>query len=123
MPGYRDVVSAARLAATTLSGVLFFEKFNHPLSKSFLSRSHRSVHDSIIFVDAFSIFKDIIWFSNYSGVLDGFPIIGVSFLCQFNILPVHEELQQPSRRRLKVVIHSTIGFCTILYTTVRFLPV
>jgi amino acid permease len=67
------------------------------------------------------ISKDLIYFAGYRDALFSFPIIGVSFLCQFNILPVHEELQEPSRRRLKMVIHSTIGFCTLLYTTVATL--
>jgi len=51
-----------------------------------------------------------------SAYLDnGIPIIICSFLCHFNVLPVHNSLQRPTRRRLKRIIHWTLGLTSILY--------
>ena len=47
-----------------------------------------------------------------------FPIFGVSFLCHFNILPLHGELRNPTRARIKRVIYTTIGLTFCLYFTV-----
>jgi hypothetical protein len=52
------------------------------------------------------------------GPLFAFPITSVAYLCHFNVLPVHEELERPTRRRLKSVIHWTMGFCWAFYTSV-----
>ena len=58
---------------------------------------------------------------NYTGVEDtlyGFPLIAVSFLCHFNILPVHTELTRPTRSRIKRVIHITMCIVGTLYIVI-----
>ena len=37
-----------------------------------------------------------------------FPIFSISFLCHFNVLPMHCDLIEPSRARIKRVVHSTV---------------
>ncbi|CAH0485543.1 unnamed protein product [Peronospora farinosa] len=47
-----------------------------------------------------------------------FPIISVSFLCHFNVLPVYRELHKPTRHRLKKIVASTISFAWLFYMIV-----
>ena len=58
---------------------------------------------------------------NWQEPLFAFPVTSIAYLCHFNVLPVHEELAQPTRKRLKGVIHGTMGFCWLFYTTVALL--
>ncbi|KAI9914265.1 hypothetical protein PsorP6_008333 [Peronosclerospora sorghi] len=47
-----------------------------------------------------------------------FPIISVSFLCHFNVLPVYRELHKPTRHRLKKIVASTMFFTWLFYMLV-----
>ena len=40
-----------------------------------------------------------------------FPILSCAFLCHFNVLPLHVELTRPTRKRMKIVIYSTMLTC------------
>lgn len=44
-----------------------------------------------------------------SNVLFAFPIIMLSYLSHFNILPIQSALQQPSRARTRTVVHGAVG--------------
>jgi len=61
----------------------------------------------------------ILWFStNWHDAVFAFPIISVAYLCHFNVLPLHSELVQPTRPRIKVMIHWVMGLCSILYSVI-----
>jgi sodium-coupled neutral amino acid transporter 2 len=60
-------------------------------------------------------------FGSIGDVLYGFPIISIAYLCHFNILPMNSELIEPSRRRIKTVLHSTMTICSLLYLIVGYL--
>ncbi|OWZ21478.1 Sodium-coupled neutral amino acid transporter [Phytophthora megakarya] len=47
-----------------------------------------------------------------------FPIISVSFLCHFNVLPVYRELHKPTRHRLKKIVASTMFSTWLFYMLV-----
>jgi amino acid permease len=47
-----------------------------------------------------------------------FPIISVSFLCHFNVLPVYRELHKPTRHRLKKIVASTMFSTWLFYIVV-----
>ncbi|GMF12733.1 unnamed protein product [Phytophthora lilii] len=47
-----------------------------------------------------------------------FPIISVSFLCHFNVLPVYRELHKPTRHRLKKIVASTMFSTWLFYILV-----
>lgn len=49
-------------------------------------------------------------------VVYAFPIISVSFLCHFNVLPVYRELHKPTRHRLKKIVASTMFSAWLFYT-------
>ena len=56
-----------------------------------------------------------------SDLVYAFPIISVAFLCHFNVLPVYSELHRPTRRRLKRVVHVTMGSSYVFYMIVGIL--
>lgn len=47
-----------------------------------------------------------------------FPIISVSFLCHFNVLPVYRELHKPTRHRLKKIVGATMFSTWMFYVLV-----
>ncbi len=57
----------------------------------------------------------ILWFTdNFADALYAFPIITLSFLCSFNINQIQNSIHNPTRKRLRYVIHSSITVCFIL---------
>mmetsp|Transcript_25304 Transcript_25304/g.80429 ORF Transcript_25304/g.80429 Transcript_25304/m.80429 type:complete len:634 (+) Transcript_25304:81-1982(+) len=68
---------------------------------------------------AVSIPFDIRWWpADWWEALYVFPMFGVSFLCHFNALPTHYELQRPTRYRMRRVVVLTIAFASFLYLCV-----
>jgi amino acid permease len=53
-----------------------------------------------------------------AGILNSIPILVCTYVCHFNVLPVHHELVKPTRRRLKKLIHATFGVTAAFYTFV-----
>ncbi|KAF1334983.1 Sodium-coupled neutral amino acid transporter, partial [Globisporangium splendens] len=47
-----------------------------------------------------------------------FPIISISFLCHFNVLPVYRELREPTRQRLKKIVSATMFSTWVFYMLV-----
>merc|ERR1719281_2330600 len=43
------------------------------------------------------------------------PVFLVSFLCHFNVLPMHNEMRRPTRSRTKGVVNCSVGIVTVLY--------
>eukprot|EP00928_Gymnodinium_smaydae_P010695 TRINITY_DN14029_c0_g2_i1.p1 TRINITY_DN14029_c0_g2~~TRINITY_DN14029_c0_g2_i1.p1 ORF type:complete len:591 (+),score=119.03 TRINITY_DN14029_c0_g2_i1:245-1774(+) len=58
------------------------------------------------------------WPADWWKALYVFPMFGVSFLCHFNALPTHQELQRPTRSRMRRVFGCTMIFTTLLYLLV-----
>ena len=52
------------------------------------------------------------------GILNSLPIFICTFVCHFNVLPVHGELRKPTRKRLKKMVHITFGITAFFYTFV-----
>lgn len=55
-----------------------------------------------------------LWPSKMADVLFAFPIITLSFLSHFNILPIQSALVEPSRDRINATIHSAVASCFVL---------
>eukprot|EP00164_Ancoracysta_twista_P002504 GFYU01003333.1.p1 GENE.GFYU01003333.1~~GFYU01003333.1.p1 ORF type:complete len:436 (+),score=121.38 GFYU01003333.1:364-1671(+) len=55
------------------------------------------------------------WPNSWHEIVYAIPVCSVAYLCHFNMLPIHCELKKPTRRRIKRVIHTTMGMCTALY--------
>lgn len=56
--------------------------------------------------------------SSWKDPVYAFPIISVSFLCHFNVLPVYSELHKPTRKRLKRIVASTMFSTWVFYMIV-----
>jgi amino acid permease len=52
------------------------------------------------------------------GLLQALPIFVCAFVCHFNVLPVHGELQRPTRKRLHKTVHWTMGLVATFYCCV-----
>ncbi|KAF1328395.1 Sodium-coupled neutral amino acid transporter, partial [Globisporangium splendens] len=62
---------------------------------------------------------EVKWFpTNWADPVYAFPIISVSFLCHFNVLPVYRELHKPTRHRLKKIVSSTMFSTWVFYMIV-----
>ena len=54
-------------------------------------------------------------------VLQSLPILISVYVCQFNVLPVHNELRNPTPKRIQSFVRSTYAICTIFYIALGFL--
>ncbi|KAJ8601752.1 hypothetical protein CTAYLR_006748 [Chrysophaeum taylorii] len=53
-----------------------------------------------------------------SAALEALPIMVLLFLCQFNVLSIHARLHNPTRPRLKLLIHVAIGVTVLFYIVI-----
>ena len=58
------------------------------------------------------------WPVSFKDAIYAAPIESVAFLCHFNVLPMQDELIQPTRARVKRVTHTTMGICLFLYIAI-----
>jgi amino acid permease len=56
----------------------------------------------------------LLWSSSFSDILFAFPIIVLSFMSIYNVLPIQGALTQPSRSRVLLVIDGAVGSCFVL---------
>jgi amino acid permease len=56
-----------------------------------------------------------LWPESWTDVLDAFPLYVSCFVCHYNLLPVHNELQRPSAKRVNWWLRSTTWIATIFY--------
>ncbi|CAE7266582.1 SLC38A10 [Symbiodinium sp. CCMP2456] len=56
-----------------------------------------------------------LWPENWEQAMYALPIFGVSFLCHFNALPTHQELERPTRYRMRRVILVTLTLTSLIY--------
>eukprot|EP00929_Paragymnodinium_shiwhaense_P071413 TRINITY_DN36304_c0_g7_i1.p1 TRINITY_DN36304_c0_g7~~TRINITY_DN36304_c0_g7_i1.p1 ORF type:complete len:682 (-),score=90.11 TRINITY_DN36304_c0_g7_i1:143-2110(-) len=56
-----------------------------------------------------------LWPKDWIQALYVVPTFGVSFMCHFNALPTHQELQRPTRPRIRRVLSLTMGLTTCIY--------
>ncbi|GAB9469893.1 hypothetical protein Gpo141_00007156 [Globisporangium polare] len=56
--------------------------------------------------------------SDWRDPVFAFPIISISFLCHFNVLPVYRELHKPTRHRLKKIVSATMFSTWAFYMVV-----
>lgn len=52
---------------------------------------------------------------NLWGALEALPIMVLLFLCQFNVLSIHARLHNPTRARLKCLIHVAVSVTFVFY--------
>ena len=53
-----------------------------------------------------------------SSLLSCAPIMVNTFLCHFNVLPVHSTLTLPTRRRIHTLVHAVVALSFVLYATI-----
>ena len=58
---------------------------------------------------------------HFSGVLTVISYCSLSFICHFNLLPVQKELQNPTKRRLNIIVIASIATAYVLYNIVIFM--
>ena len=69
--------------------------------------------------ESFSGFlSDQLWPSSWKEFFTAFPIFCGPFMCHFNVLPVHNELCDASRDRIRYVIRFATMFATFFYIAV-----
>ena len=56
----------------------------------------------------------LLWSTSFGDILFAFPIIILSFLSIFNVLPIQGSLIQPSRGRMLLVVDGAVGSCFAL---------
>ncbi len=56
----------------------------------------------------------LLWSTSFGDILFAFPIIILSFLSIFNVLPIQGSLIKPSRGRMILVIDGAVGTCFVL---------
>ena len=56
----------------------------------------------------------LLWTTDWNDILFAFPIITLSFLSIFNVLPIQSALIRPTRGRVLVVIDGAVGCCFFL---------
>jgi amino acid permease len=61
-----------------------------------------------------------LWPDSPREVLDALPLYISCFVCHYNILPVHNELQEPSRARVSWWLRSTTWYAAIIYLVMGF---
>ena len=61
-----------------------------------------------------------VWPNSFDDFMYALPISTVAYLCHFNVLPTNKELIKPTKKRIKRMIHSTIGICFSLYIVIAF---
>jgi amino acid permease len=69
-------------------------------------------------IDAGLDFKGTEMISTKPTIFVGMSVMSVSYLCHFNMLPVHTELKTPTRRRIFKIIFRTMSIATFLYLVV-----
>mmetsp|Transcript_48428 Transcript_48428/g.94654 ORF Transcript_48428/g.94654 Transcript_48428/m.94654 type:complete len:508 (+) Transcript_48428:262-1785(+) len=52
---------------------------------------------------------------NWKNILDSIPLFVCPFICHFNVLPIHKELENPSRGRIHSMVRYTIGCAAMFY--------
>ena len=62
--------------------------------------------------------EEPVWFKFDGGILTAFSIMACAFLCHFNVIPTHLDLQDPTRERLKCIISTTMGCANLLYIVI-----
>eukprot|EP00992_Anisonema_acinus_P011241 TRINITY_DN7253_c0_g1_i1.p1 TRINITY_DN7253_c0_g1~~TRINITY_DN7253_c0_g1_i1.p1 ORF type:complete len:463 (+),score=175.49 TRINITY_DN7253_c0_g1_i1:55-1389(+) len=62
-----------------------------------------------------------LWPHSWLDLFYTLPIFCNAFVCHFNVLPIHCELERPTRRRMRSVLHLTIGMCVLVYVAVALL--
>ena len=57
----------------------------------------------------------------FTGLVTVISYCSLSFVCQFNLLPVQKELQNPTKRRLNIIVIASIATAYVLYNIVIFM--
>ncbi|XXQ35706.1 Amino acid transporter transmembrane domain-containing protein [Plasmodiophora brassicae] len=70
--------------------------------------------DHTAVADAASL-TPIVWFRTDMRLLLGVSVMSVSFVCHFNLLPVHFSLKRPTRRRATRLVNMSITVATLVY--------
>ena len=63
-------------------------------------------------------FMGHLWPHSWTDVLEALPIFVGPYMCHFNVLPVHNELTEPSRERIRSIIRFATTFSTSFYVVV-----
>jgi len=136
--------SGRRIVSTIILGLIFpvcfFDSLNSLRFTSFLSilsmivlaicvfirAAQRLLYPETLLDSGYRVIVDInnplIWWNpSWHDAVFAFPIVSVAYLCHFNVLPLHAELVQPTRSRIKVMIHWVMGLCTGLYSFIGVL--
>ncbi|GKY99941.1 hypothetical protein MPSEU_000947700 [Mayamaea pseudoterrestris] len=62
----------------------------------------------------------LLWPATWKDLLDAFPLYVSCFVCHYNLLPVHNELQRPSTQRVHWWLRSTTWTAAIFYLIIGF---
>ncbi|CAN0347772.1 unnamed protein product [Pylaiella littoralis] len=77
---------------------------------------YRSLHANQIAPDAKLEMK--LNADSWGDIFDAAPILCLAFQCHFNILSVHQQFVNPTRERLKGLLHGTMGLAAGLYVVI-----
>ena len=96
------IVSAVTIGCLALSVIIRTVQCNSDAGEVFTSPLSSSVK----------------WFGSISDTVTSLPIYVCTYVCHFNVLPVHTELHKPTRRRLRQLVHTTFLVTFLFYAAV-----
>jgi amino acid permease len=105
------------LSIIFLAGTLAFESINDNVDHSYKNQILVEV-DPCIAKHFHDRLKCIKWIEIDFNNLLSIPILACSYMCHFNVLPMHKELKRATRKRMGSVIFWTMGFSCTLYIVV-----
>jgi len=84
--------------------------------------SYRSIQCNLFTGENQIPFWEYITLTSFSirSFLNAFPLIVSIFVCHFNVIPIYNELDNPTPKRVRNLVHSTMIIACFFYITVGF---
>ena len=106
------------LSIIFLAGTLSWESANDNINHEYKNQILVAVdsciaehlHDRLYCIQWLPVLKGHGWLN----ILLSIPILSCSYMCHFNVLPMHKELRRATRKRMGSVISWTMGFAMVL---------
>jgi amino acid permease len=114
----QSVGAASMISIFTVSCCVSYRSLQCNLSPAYDEIRKMPWYDYVTLVPPSSSEEDFDAWDNISNAL---PILFSVFMCHFNVLPVHNELSNPSPQRINSLFRTTMGGASLFYVFTGFL--